>query len=403
MQDPVFIFSIAAVIIFIAFIADQFFKKSGIPAFIFLIFAGIILGPITNLISRDVMLPILGTIAELTLAMVLFYGGMGIKLHKLLANSGRVFIQVVLYVIPSTLLIATFANYVLGWGWPQALIFGSIVGGETTSAVMVPLSKGLKLKEATRVFLVLESAMNSVFSVILFLTFIGFYQTGTASPYAAIDNIVSNFSIGIVIGLTLSLVWIYVLDYVKQHKYTYVLTLGFLLATYVIADVFGGSALLAVLIFGVLLANHRFVEVFLRRKLHINLLQHKLSEFQEELSFLLEAFIFVFLGLIFSISLNNVFFGLLIGGMVTLILLIVRGLAVSTSTFRSAISKDKKTLMLLCAQGLTPATLSVLALGYGIPLANTFIGLVTYVIIFTNIVTAIGSYLAAKRLKSSTV
>ncbi len=401
MQDPIFAFSIAAVIIFIAFIADQFFKKSGIPSFILLIFAGIVLGPITNLISRNVLLPLLGTVAELTLMMVLFYGGMDINLHKLLANSGRVFIQVVLYVIPSTMLIAAFANYVLGWGWPQALIFGSIVGGETTAAVMVPLSRGLKFKEATRVFLVLESAMNSVFSVILFLTFIGFYQTGTASSYTAISNIVSNFSIGIVIGLTLSLIWVSVLAYVKQYKYTYVLTLGFLLATYVIADVFGGSALLSVLVFGVLLANHKFVETFLRRKLHIDTLKRRLFEFQGELSFLLEAFIFVFLGLIVSISLNNIFFGLLIGGMITLILLIVRGLAVSVSTFKSTISKDKKTLMLLCAQGLTPATLAVLAIGYGIPLANTFIGLVTYVIIFTNTITAVGSFFAAKHLSAA--
>ena len=74
--DVVSIFSIVTAIIVVGFAGELFFKKTGIPMFIFLIFMGILIGPIFGLLSRDSLLPSLGVFAELTLLMVLFYGGM---------------------------------------------------------------------------------------------------------------------------------------------------------------------------------------------------------------------------------------------------------------------------------------------------------------------------------------
>ena len=44
--------------------------------------------------------------------------------------------------------------------------------------------------------------------------------------------------------------------------------------------------------------------------------------------------------------------------------------------------------MLVCGQGLTPATLAILAVSLQLPLSDTFINIVTYVIILTNVVTS---------------
>jgi hypothetical protein len=51
----------------------------------------------------------------------------------------------------------------------------------------------------------------------------------------------------------------------------------------------------------------------------------------------------------------------------------------------------------MCAQGLVPATLVIIALNLNIPLANDFLSIVTYVIIITNIITAAGAILERRR------
>jgi len=53
----------------------------------------------------------------------------------------------------------------------------------------------------------------------------------------------------------------------------------------------------------------------------------------------------------------------------------------------------------MCAQGLTPATLAIVAVDAGLPLGDTFLELVTYVIILTNVVTTAGSMWIARKGK----
>ncbi|MDE1843543.1 MAG: hypothetical protein KGH95_07845, partial [Thaumarchaeota archaeon] len=114
-----------------------------------------------------------------------------------------------------------------------------------------------------------------------------------------------------------------------------------------------------------------------------------------------ETFFFVFLGLVFVIVpgtiLTNVVLGLVILG----ILLLVRYIATKASTQKSELKKDQLAIVMICAQGVVPATLSISALNDGIPLASTFVSLAVYVIILTNIVTTVGSIFIARKNKST--
>jgi len=94
MVDASLVFAVVAGIIIIGFTGELFFKKTGIPIYIFLILVGIIIGPIFGIFSREPLLPVLGLFAELTLLMVLFYGGIGMRFDAVLKGGGRAFIQV---------------------------------------------------------------------------------------------------------------------------------------------------------------------------------------------------------------------------------------------------------------------------------------------------------------------
>ncbi|MDG6985199.1 MAG: cation:proton antiporter [Nitrososphaerota archaeon] len=397
--DVVYVFSIAAAIIVVGFAGELFFRKTGVPAFLFLILMGILIGPVFGLLSRVQLLPYLGLFAELTLVMVLFYGGMDIKFSSLVKGGGRASVQVFMYVVLSTIAIAFAVHLLERWDLVSSFIFASMVGGETTAAVVIPLSRSLKLPEATATFLTIESAMNSILSIILFFTFVGVYQTGGANWLTTFQTVASNFSVGIVLGALLSVVWIILLNRLQNGKYTYVLTLGLVFATYVISSRLGGNGELSVLIFGVVLGNYLLLSRATDLHLSMEPLLQKLGVFQEELSFLMETLFFVFLGLTFEISTGSIYANLNIGVLVLFILLLFRIIAATVSTRGSDLGKDMGSIVLMCAQGLVPATLAIIAVDDGLPHASAFLNIVTYVIILTNIVTSAGAIWRIRRQK----
>ncbi|MDG6949426.1 MAG: cation:proton antiporter [Nitrososphaerota archaeon] len=401
MIDTASIFTFVAAIIVAGFLGELLFKKTGVPMLVFLILMGIIIGPVLKFLPRTSLLPSLGVFAVLTLLMVLFYGGIDISLESVIKDGGRAFLQVLVYVLGSTAAIAFTVNTFLGWDLISSFIFASMVGGETTAAVVIPLSRSLKLPEVTVAFLALESAMNSILSIVLFFVFVGIYQTGVTNLASTLTTISANFSVGIVLGGILSIAWVFILNKFQQRKYTYVLTLALVFITYVISYKLGGSGELSVLIFGIVLGNYALIGRVTNWHLSMDFLQQRLGLFQEEITFLMETLFFVFLGLTFEINPSSVVGFLAVGATVVAVLMLFRVLATTASTAGSPLAQNRRDIIMMCAQGLVPATLAIIAVNDGLPHANSFLNAVTYVIILTNVIAAIGAVWRITNQKSS--
>lgn len=397
MINEILFFSIVAGIIFLGFGGEIFFKRTGISYYLFLILIGVILGPILDIFPRTPLISVLGIFASFTLIMILFYSGMDMKIREVIRGSPRTVLQVTIYVISSIFIIGLSMHFILKWELIPSLIFGSMVGGETASVVVIPLSRSLKLGQNTITFLTLESILNSIYSIVFYSAFLDLYKTGGTNWAAPIVTIGMNFTIGITLGVILSIVWMFTLKFFRDFKYTYVLTLGLVLITYAVTEELHGSGLVAVLIFGLFLGSSKTVLSRLRQKFDIAELNAQFHKFQGEISFLMETFFFVFLGLVFVIEPSKILSNLVLGLLILGILLMFRFVATKISTRNSELHADRRIIFLLCAQGVVPATLSIAALGEGLPLANTFVGLAVYVIILTNIVTTIGSMLIVRR------
>ena len=397
-MDTSIVFAVVAGIIVIGFAGEFFFKKTGIPIFIFLILVGIILGPILNLFPRAQLISVLAPFAELTLLMVLFYGGLGLKTTAVLANGGRALIQAVIYVGLSSILIGAIGIFIMKWGTLPSFIFASMISGETTAALLVPLSKWTKISEATSSFLTIEAEINSIFLIVLFFTFVDVYSNPINLP-SALSSVASQFSVGIVLGAILSLAWIFILYRFQKQKFTYVLTLGLILITYSLTTQLGGNGTLAVLVFGIIFGNYYLVNRLFRRQMNLDALQSQLAAFQQEISFLLTTLLFVSLGLTFLITPSRISSNLSIAIVILVLLLAVRFVATHVSTFNSPLSNEKRKIWFMCAQGLTTATLAILALSLQLPHSNTFVNVVTYIIILTNIVTTTGAILSEREPK----
>lgn len=401
MVDTLLVFSVAAGIIIIGYLANVLFRKTGWPEILFLIFTGIIVGPVLNLFSKDSILPILPLISTFTLLMVLFRGGMELDISEIAAGSVRAVFQTAAYFTIGMTLIALFAHFVLRWQLIEGFILGAMIS-QTGEVVIIPMVKKLGIQDQSATLLSIESIMSSIFAIVFFSAFLATTAGQSLSPLNIVTSIITRFSVGIIIGVVMGIPWLRILFAFEKNELTYIATLGFILVGYVVSETFQGNGPLTVLTFGMIIANDKEVLHVLRMKepsSSFSEVKAYLNRFQTEISFILRAFFFVMLGLIFDISQSGILTGLGIGIPVVAILLITRFGVVSASTWRSPMVSEKKIITGMCALGLTPALLSFLVLQTSLPNAYLFPLVVTNAIIITNIITSASSFMHKRAVR----
>lgn len=385
-------------IILLGYTGHIFFEKTKIPHFLLLITIGIIIN-LLNIFDKTFLLPIVELFSTLTLVMVTFYSGLNLNIMDIISQSGRAFLQSFTYIMVSVILIGVAAHLLLGWNLLEAMIFSSMTGGEVTAAVIIPLAFSLTLSDKTRALLTLETAISTILTIILFFTFLNQWLAESTEIYNTLTMVVGNFTIALFIGGIASILTLRLLSSFRKREYTYVLTIGIVFLLYTIVKILGGNGELATLVLALSLSNNRYFSKILniRPTYDITLLIYKLNEIQDEISFLLETLFFVFLGMVFMIDLATITENLTIALLFTLILLITRYTAVNIANYGSETYKEKNIITILCAQGIVAATLSIYLLRYDLLNKYTYLALITYIIILTNIITTIGTYIEYKR------
>jgi cell volume regulation protein A len=395
-------FVVAAVMLLIGFLADALFRKTGFPDILFLMFLGIIFGPVLGMFSKNDLLPITPYLIELSLIMILFYGGMEMDLSKVLRQSGRATLLAGTYFFLVTVAVSFVAKFILNLDWIQAIMFGPMIAG-TSSIVIIPLSTKLKMSEETSLTLSLESTITDVLNIVFFFSILGLYLGGGFDALAIAENVLVEFGVGILLGLAVGVAWLWVLYKIKNEPYTYISTLAVLILTVMGSEILGGSGVLSALTLGLVIGNYKDVSSVLRMRIvgeRFEELRVTLTHFQSELTFLIRIFFFVFLGLLYDISLNSVIFGLSIGFVFLCLDLGLRFVAVKLAATRSVMSKDTKMMTLLCGQGLAHATLSLIPLQYGIANAEIYPVIVATMIILTNVVSTFGPFMIMRENKN---
>jgi len=391
-------FLIAAAILFVGFLANVVFRKTGWPEILFLILIGIVIGPILGLFPKEAFLPALPLISTLTLLMVLFRGGLDLKISEVLSGSARGLLQAAAYFFLGMIVIAVFLHFLMNWDWISSLMLGSILS-QTGEVVIIPLAKRIRLKPQSVILLSLEAVMTSIFNIVFFYAFLQAQTLGTFDLQGTAIRITANFGVGIIVGALMGLAWIRALIFLGKQELAYMITIGYVFLVYGVSESLTGSGPLAVLAFGLVLGNEgRFLRLLRMDAAASSFseLRSYLTHFQVEIAFILRAFFFVLLGLFFELSMESLSALLIFGLPIIGILLVSRYIVVSASTWRSPMAEDKYPIMAMCALGMTPVLLSFIALQSNLPAASLFILIVTNVVIITNIITSVAALLRAK-------
>lgn len=392
---------IASSIIFIGFLANFLFKKTGFPDMLILIFLGAIVGPILGVFNPSSVVGFAPYIAALALAYIVFDGGMGLNIKNALLNSPKAILLAISGFAFSVAGVAGFMILVFSMPLLYGLLFGVIFGG-SSSVIVVSLASKIKMSERCSTILILESAITDIFSIVFAIAIFDILLTGEANISAIGFGIVGKFLIGMGVGGVLGFLWLFALKKVSTLPFSYMLTLGVVLLGYAASEALGGSGVLSVLLFGLILGNEREILTFLRRnieqlpndgKLSLSV-SRGLKRFEAEVAFLISTFFFVFLGMIASAPSLIV---LVSGIVLSVIMVLTRYGAVWLTTFKSSLNKERGMMTAILTRGLATAVLATLPAQLGLDYADIFVDIAVVVIVATAIMATVGATLITRQ------
>lgn len=365
-------------IMVLGFIGNYIFNRTQIPSIVWLLLFGLVVGFVFNIqetISTDLLGYISSFFGAVAIVIILFDGGINIDLYQLFRGAPRGLLLTVsgfcLSIIVTMLIVVGLSMTILP-GVPfensvlVGIILGAIVGG-TSSPIVIPLAFRLKnLQEKTKMVSSIESVLTDPLCIVVVLAILAMMGEvgGSINLSLGAQSLVSTFSVGIVIGLILGVIWLPVMHKVRKQEFSYVLTLAvvflvYSLTTLLVGEDKGGTGAgaIACLMFGLVLGNGKKILKMVKYSGKGFEMDEQTKQFHSLTSFVIRTFFFVYLGII--VSFQDIKF-ILVGIIIVLALLVVRYLAVIISTFHGNFEKDdKQTITVMMPRGLAAAILAI--------------------------------------------
>ena len=312
------------------------------------------------------------SLGVLALSLILFAGGLDTDWARARPILRYALPLSTLGVVLTAVLVGWFATMVLGFGWLEGLLLGSIVSSTDAAAVFGILrSRGIRLRGSLKELLELESGSNDPMAVFLTLGMIGLLQDASRSWSDLAVMFVVQMAVGTIIGYGLGAVMVAVVDRIRlEYAGLYsVLSLALALFTYAITASLGGNGFLAVYVAGIHMGHRKF--------------RHKrlLKEFHDGLAWLMQIAMFLALGLqVFPSRLVPVLgVGLLLS---VFLMLIARPAAVFGLLWWSGMQVREQALVAWVGlRGAVPIILATFPLVAGLPEADLIFHLVFFIVL----------------------
>ena len=332
----------------IGFFAQWLAWRVKLPAILFLLLAGIVLGPVTGVFRPDAMLgDLLFPLVSLAVALILFEGSMTLRFHEL-PGIGRAVRGLVSYgAIAALLLLALAAHLIAGLGWDVALLFGALtcVTGPTVIAPMLrTLRPNARIANTLRWEGIVIDPLGALFAVLIYEAIVSHQEGHTVGVF------LGTIGCGAVAGALAA--WALARLLRRQLIPEYLQNIG-VLATVLLAfslsnTIAHESGLLAVTIMGIALGNIRNV--------HID----DILDFKENLTTLLVSSLFILLAARLQWPLPE---GMLAAGIAVFLVaqLLVRPLTVVFASAGSSLTWRERALIAWVApRGIVAASVSAL-------------------------------------------
>ncbi|MFV0439414.1 MAG: cation:proton antiporter [Desulfopila sp.] len=366
-----------------------------LPAILFLLVSGMLVGPVLGWLDPDQLFgDLLFPFVSLAVAVILFEGSLTLKFEDIPGLEKVIRNMITIGVVLTWLLTAIATRLLLNFSWEVALLFGAlmVVTGPT---VIVPMLRTVRPRENVAHILrwegILIDPIGAILAVLVFQFIVaGGVQGGFTAGIAVFGKILA---IGLVTGAAGGYLFGSILrrHWLPQYLHNFT-ALVLVCAVFAISDVLESeSGLLSVTVMGIWLANMKGVEM------------EEILDFKESLSVLLISMLFILLAARMDLKafLPLGWSALAVFGAIQFL---SRPLSVHASAVGSSLSMAERHLLCWIApRGIVAAAISVLfamklaAIGY--PQAEQMVPLTFMVIIGTVLLQSFTAGPIAKWLK----
>jgi CPA1 family monovalent cation:H+ antiporter len=367
-------------IILCAGLAGQWLAwRLGLPAIVVLITSGLLLGPLSGIIELGLSQTELTELIGLGVAIILFEGGMDLKLGEVRRVGHGVGRLTILGPPLAWIFGALAAHFIAGLSWPVAWVLGAILV-VTGPTVILPLLRQARLNKESAALLKWEGIVNDPVGVLMAVLIFQYFTLAGNDWPEVITGLGSAIAVATVLGglggwLTGRL---YRRGVVPPHLKAPLLMV-LVLAVYWASNLIQHEAgLLTVTIMGLVIGNMELVE------------REPLRHFKENLTIVLLSVLFIVIPSQLKISQLELL-NWRVAAFVLAVLLLVRPLSIGIATLGAPMRrKDKQLLAWIAPRGIVAAATAgifgpaMVAAGY--PDAAALLPIVFLIIIVTVLV-----------------
>ena len=369
-----------SICIVLSYLFNEIAKRTNVPSVLMLIVAGVILGQVLKFFPEYNVdffpsLKILGTIG---LIMIVLEGALDLELTKEKSGLiGKATLLAVLGIIGSILFIAPVFHFLLNMDIGLSLLYATPLA-VISSAIVLP--SVVSLNEYDKELLIYESCISDIIGIMVFNLILSIMQTqevqGSISDFGI--EFLITVAVSFVIGIGLVLLFKFLNAKVKLFFF-----ISILISIYALGKMIHLSPLVMILVFGLILKNHKLFFIGPLKNLITRMEFKKMEKdfhiISRETAFVLRTFFFIVFGLTIDLlSLIN-FEVLIISLMVFISIYLVR------IVLLKVFEKEGSPILGYIA----PRGLITILLFYSIPkdlLSETFQpGVLLWVIILTSI------------------
>ena len=345
---------IVAAIIGIGVISQILSDRFQVPSVVFLIAAGIALGPeVLGIVNPDVFGGGLSDIVGLSVAIIVFEGAFHLRIEKLREAPAATVRLVTVGAAIALVGTAAAVHYLLGAAWLVAFLIGALLVA-TGPTVIAPILEVVPARDRVEAALETEGIVNDVTAAILAVVIFEALIAEETGAGLFVTLFAERLGVGMLFGVVVAAVVYYLLRYVdlspgNAPQNARLLVLAGALVAYGAADAIVTEAgIAAVATAGVLLGN-----------LDVPY-EDDISEFKGDITLVVLSFVFIALAALLQFS-TLIQLGIAGIGVVAVVALVIRPALVFVSSVGNRFTRGEKLFMSFVGpRGIIPASVATL-------------------------------------------
>lgn len=293
-----------SVIIIVSYFFNIISQKTNIPSVLMLIVLGILIKQgltFMGISVNELLFNVLELLGIVGLIMIVLEAALDLHLTK---DKWPIIWKSFSVALLSLVISAIGCAYLINWfiipDFFTALVY-AVPLSIMSSAIIIPSVGGLS--EEKKEFMVYDGTFSDILGIMFFYFLIG--NAGESSAKVVAFDVISNIGITILLSAAISYALVLVFQKMNSQVKLFML-IAVLLILYSVGKLFHLSSLLIILIFGLVLNNHKlFFKGFLKRWIDPNSVKEVLKDFHLvtiESAFVVRTFFFVLFGITITLS-----------------------------------------------------------------------------------------------------